>query len=156
MTRDLPDEANRYDGAPAPKKEQDVSVEAAKAEAAEAMRNATCDHCDADEDYHDMVTRPSGYDHNCPASQHPNPRPVLLCEQCDASHNPEEEYVARFRDRDDVYVRYGCGIVRSTDEPDLDTVDVDGERQTLPGQNTSPVAPTHCECGEPITGVLDS
>lgn len=163
----MPSESNRYDGAPAPRRNAGVSIGDARALAEEQKRRASCDHCDHD-NWEDLKMVSSVYTHDCRRSQAPDPDPIYLCSDCQEDHNPEEDYVQRFRDRDDTYVRYDCGIIRGTREPDLETIEDeqqvgwtdDGEpimetvEIPIPGQDPSPLIATTCECGAEIDEVL--
>lgn len=143
MNRDLPSEARRYDGGPAPKRNAGVGIGDAKAAAEEARRNATCDHCDHD-DYEDLKMVQSSYQHGCSAHQHPDPDPLRLCPDCREDHNPEEDFISEKRESETVYALYECGIVLSASEPDVEGY----------GHREPPSVPVECRCGAEIEEVL--
>jgi len=77
-SHDLPSEANRYDGSPAPSRNTGVGIADAKAAAEEARENAECEHCGED-DYDDLKQVPKQSDNGNPRAP---PEPIMLCSDC--------------------------------------------------------------------------
>lgn len=140
----------RYDGAPAPPRNAGVTAGDMKAAAREAKENAECDHCGHD-DYDDLKRVAKTYIHDCPRHQAPDPRPILLCDDCREDHDPEAEFRERMRERDKVIAIYECGIGHAAEEPDPDMVDVgDGEMVEAPWSDPTEQIAVRCDCGAEI------
>lgn len=145
----MPSEANRYDGAPAPDRNVGISIGDAKAAAEEARENASCDHCDED-DYEDLKKVAKHHQHDCSAHQHAPPEPLLLCSDCREEHTPEEDFIERLREADDVRVLYECGIARSAEQPDVP----DDAPKNHPSVDTRGRIPATCRCGAHIEEIF--
>lgn len=161
-----------------------ITPEEAKAMAAEAMRETTCAHCgydpgDAKATRDELGQYESRFVHDCPRHQMPPAKPMPLCDDCAADHDPEAEYRQQKRESDTTFVMFECGIVESAETPEPETItenvqvgwENEGEPAQsdaglgepiyeekeieLPRQDTRPRIPAHCECGAPIDEVMD-
>ena len=125
-------------------------------EVEQMIRDLTCDHCgEPNDDGETVSTVARNYHHDCPANQQPWGDTIHLCRDCRDDHDPEADYVARFRERDDAYVRFACGIVEKAETPEPPMIEVgDGEEVPHPHADTRPRVPIECQCGAALDGVL--
>jgi len=152
MTRDsdMPDESNRYDGAPAPPKpspERPSRKEIRNAHR-DALAKAGCSRCD--EDHPDNLDFYYPLTPSCRAMQK-RPDSFALCDDCAAERAPDyaTKMLEEARKGDaDLAVVYACGVV-SRHTIDRQT---DSDGRPLPGIPNASIAARH-RCGENIERV---
>lgn len=146
-----PSESNRYDGAPAPKREQPAppSQSEIKRQHREHLASEGCHICGHDDPDELVEERPRT--HDCPVHQSPHPEPRVVCESGHASKAARwwQDVQARATDRGMAVVVYACHITAVADQPDQNEVLTRHGYSQPRGR-----IPVECECGAAVETIV--
>lgn len=154
----MPSEANRYDGAPAPKREQPAppGKEEVEAQHRRHLRSEGCKHCDEDEP--DNLQQVGMLLPSCSARQKPPEPFIVLCDDC-LEERPDsyaEKRVETAKEQDDVdaIVVYDCGITSFETFERPTTRGPDGDEIPKPHTRPNATVPLKCRCGATVDDIV--